>query len=314
VDGFLLGIILAMLSGIATNGGQLLEKKTINALDPGAKLTSVVKKPLWILGEVFENGISIVLFLIAQLYIGPSLIPGLMAVGLIVLAIGSVKLLNEKLNRQEYMGILLLVVGIIALGFSGLQINIVTLQVTDFIFLFQTTLFTVILFVAMIVCYSLQKTRPEVRGILLGLSSGFMYSLSNLWIAPLLAIIDHVLGGGSSIGEILFFVVACVILILTNLLSIIFLQKSYQGGQISRIIPIQQVPIQIVPILIFFLVFSLPIPSVLTIPFAITAVALILYSSALLSKRQASLEKISQKLEEKSPDAAPSEREEMADI
>jgi hypothetical protein len=118
-----------------------------------------------------------------------------------------------------------------------------------------------------------------------------------LWIAPLLAIIDQVLAGESGVSVVVFFVIACVVLIFTNLISIVSLQKSYRCGQISNIIPIQQVPVQIIPILIYFLVFLLPIPSIATIPLAILAVSLIIYSSSLLAKRQASLEKLSEKLE-----------------
>jgi protein-S-isoprenylcysteine O-methyltransferase Ste14 len=122
-----------------------------------------------------------------------------------------------------------------------------------------------------------------------------------LWIAPLLAIIDQALAGESGVSVVAFFVIACVVLIFTNLISIVSLQKSYRCGQINNIIPIQQVPVQIIPILIYFLVFLLPIPSVTTIPLAILAVALIIYSSSLLAKRQASLEKISERLEESMP-------------
>ena len=108
---YLLGVFLAILSGSINNVGLVLQKKVVNEVAPEAKFfRSLVKKPVWIIGLLMELIIGSIFFMIAQIYIGPALISGLMAFGLIFLAIGSgilqsvsltMKNLNLKLNMQK---------------------------------------------------------------------------------------------------------------------------------------------------------------------------------------------------------------------
>lgn len=49
-------------------------------------------------GLLLEYGVGSAAYMIAQNLIGPALVPGLMAAGLIVLAIGSVKIIGETLR------------------------------------------------------------------------------------------------------------------------------------------------------------------------------------------------------------------------
>ena len=57
-------------------------------------------------------------------------------------------------------------------------------------------------------------------------------------------------------------------------------------------IPIQQVPIQITPVIAYFFVFTLMPPTIFPVIYMIVGVMLILLSSFLLAKRQAQLEAI----------------------
>ena len=53
----------------------------------------------WVLGVIFGLGGGTAAYMIAQSMIGPALTPGLMASGLIVLAIGSVRI-NHEISKH----------------------------------------------------------------------------------------------------------------------------------------------------------------------------------------------------------------------
>ena len=87
------------------------------------------------------------------------------------------------------------------------------------------------------------------------------------------------------------FIIASVILVLVNIFGITELQKAFTAGQASNLIPVQQVPIQITPIFIYFFVFLLTALPIAFVYISI-GVALIILSSFLLGKRQARMEEI----------------------
>ncbi|MFX1460316.1 MAG: DMT family transporter, partial [Promethearchaeota archaeon] len=120
-----LGILMAISSGISNNYGTVLQKKVVNKFKDDSKfMRTIVKKPLWLIGLILQNIIGGVLYFIAQFYIGPTLIPGLMGAGLIVLAIGSVKIIGEQLETSEIVGILLMVIAIAFIGLSNMAIDV----------------------------------------------------------------------------------------------------------------------------------------------------------------------------------------------
>ncbi|MFX0156194.1 MAG: hypothetical protein ACFE9Q_16860 [Candidatus Hodarchaeota archaeon] len=290
---YLLGVFLAILSGSINNVGLVFQKKVVNQVSDDAKFfRSLVKKPLWITGLLMELAIGSVFFMIAQIFIGPALIPGLMAFGLIFLAIGSVKIVGETLKKEEIMGIVLMIIAIFLLGLSELSVDITGINILAFDLVINMTIFTVLLFLGLIICEIFQRKIEKLKGIFLAIASGFMFSLTNFWIAPLMAVITHVFGGIASLGEIFLFIACAVILIAASILGIMKIQQSFQVANASRMIPIQQVPIQITPIIAYFFVFTLMPSTIFPLIYIIIGVALIIGSSFLLAKRQAQLEAI----------------------
>lgn len=288
-----IGVSLAILSGMLNNFGTVLQKKVVNEFSGDSKfMRNIIKKPLWILGLVFGLGIGSILFLTAQVFIGPALIPGLMASGLIILAIGSIKIVGESLNIKEIIGIIMMIFAIFLLGISGLSIDIVNTNLLEVSFIIRIAIFTGSLVLFSILCQIFQKRGENYRGILLAILSGFMYSLSNFWVSPLMAVMTHVLSGNFELLELVIFIISAIILILTNTLGIITITHAFRVGQASNLVPIQQVPIQITPIFIYLLVFLLIPPNIFSILYLIIGVVLILISSFLLGKRQEKLEEI----------------------
>lgn len=290
---YLIGVLLAILTGVVTNFGTVLQKKVVNDLREDSKfMRSLIKRPLWLMGLVMGLGLSTILFLTAQLFIGPALIPGLMASGLIVLALGSIKIVGEKLKREEVIGIILMILAIFLLCISELSINVAKTNLLEVGFLIRTTIFTILLTIFAAFCGIFQKKKEKYKGILLAIFSGFMFALSNFWVSPLMGVISHIFEGIYSLGELILFISSSIILVLTNMIGIMTIQQSFRVGQASNMISIQQVPIQTTPIIVYFLIFLLAAPNIFSIIYLIIGVVLIIVSSFLLGKRQAQLEAI----------------------
>jgi len=76
---YLFGVILAILSGVVNNYGTVVQKKIVNKYREDTKfMKSLIKNPTWLFGLILQTIIDGILFFIAQIYIGPTLIPGLM--------------------------------------------------------------------------------------------------------------------------------------------------------------------------------------------------------------------------------------------
>ena len=251
---YVLGIIFGLLSGNLSNFGNVLEKKAVIDIPKeerddnfGKKL---LKNPVWLMGFILATFIDPIFFVLAQdllgTELGPTLVPGLMASGLIVLAIGSVKIVGEKLGTVEYIGIALMILGMVFLSFSNLESGEGDITNPDFIL--RMTIFTVMIFALMILtAYGAHVFKKEsYKGIILSISIGFAFVLSNFWVSILLTSVKGLTSG--SIVFIVIFIVAAIILVSTNFYGIARLQVAFKYIDASKAIPINETPQQVVPI------------------------------------------------------------------
>ncbi len=288
-----LGVSLAISSGLSNHLGTVLQKKVINELPNESKFfRSLVKERLWLIGLILQYGLGAIFYMTAQFFIGPALIPGFMASGLIVLAIGSIKIVGETLNKAEILGILLMIVAFFLLGISELSIDIASTNLLEISFIIRIMLFTLVVILFCFICYILQRESIRFKGILLALLSGLLFVLSNFWVSPMIGVLAKIFSGTFNLGEMLLFIISCIILILSNVLGVMTIQKSFTVGQASNLVPIQQIPTLLAPIVIYFLIFLLTPPSVFSIYYLIIGITLIIISSFLLGKRSAQLEEI----------------------
>jgi len=295
---YILGVVLAILSGVLNNAGVLLQKKVVNQVPPEGRgqgfMRRLLTTPLWLLGLFLQIVLGMLAFVAAQALIGPALVPGLMAAGLIVLALGSVKLMNEKLSPTEYLGVFLMIAGIALLGLSRLDIALdrVLQSLARSRILFQILVFTATMYLCWGVMHLVSLKSRTRKGILMGFSNGFLFSLSNFWVSPLIALIALVLTGKGNSTQTIIFIAASLILVLTNLAAFYQIQVAFKYGQASNIIPVQQISIQTTPILVYFLVFSLSAPQTSSALLIIIGATLIISAGFLLGRRQEQLEKI----------------------
>jgi len=246
------------------------------------------KSPVWVVGFFVGLGCGTAAYMLAQSMIGPALVPGLMASGLIVLAIGSVKMNNEELNAFEILGIIFMITGIFFLGLSGLAINPTQVRATlaDRNALIRITFFTlcfISLFITTRVLVSMKKNR---RGLFIALGNGFLACLSDFWINPLLALIALVLGGRGTTAQSIIVGLAAFILVFCGTVITWQNQVAFKYAQASNIVPVAQVPIQIAPIVVYFYIFALPPPKSINVFFILAGTMLTIVAGFLLGRRQ----------------------------
>jgi multidrug transporter EmrE-like cation transporter len=294
-EDYLLGVLAAILSGVVWNFGMVLQKKIVNDLwlkDPtGNRNIHLYKNPIWLLGVFLSLIIATIFFLWAQQMIGPALVPGLMSAGFIVLIIGSVKIIKVKLNFQELVGIGLVMLGIILLGFSELEINVQAINFNDQSFFLRAGIFSLILFGLWIGFFFSVHYVKKRKGIFKALSSALPLCISDFWICIAIATVTKFIAGETlPTFEVFLLLFSIVIVIGANIQNIRETQIAFRFADASIVIPIQQIPIQISPIFIYYLVFAMASPKVTSFLFILLGTSIIIGSGFLLSQRQANKE------------------------
>ncbi len=235
---------------------------------------------------------GLVFYFIAIIFIGPALVPGLMSVGLIVLALGSVKMLKETLGKEEIIGILLMIGGVSLLGLSNLSIDVSTFNILNSGFIFRIVVFTIVFLSLAILFEILRRKHEQFKGLLMAIEAGLILSLNTVWASPGTTVVTHVIDGIIINEEIIFGIIIGIILLCIVAIGITIGQISLKYGQANILAPLTSVPIQAIPVISFFTVFLSTPPNILSIIFMIIGFTLIIISSFLLTKRQTKLEQV----------------------
>jgi hypothetical protein len=286
------GIVFALLAGIASQAGHLCQKLVVNR-DAGQEsgfFARLLRRPLWLAGVCLEIGVSTVFFLLAQVRLGPALIPGLMATGLIVLALGSAWIVREALRFGELLGIALLIASAVALGRSRLAIDVGSFDIFSCGFLARSAVFSAVV-TAMFFALRLpgrigRSSHSKARGALTALGSGLLYVLSNFWVGPFMGAVLRLFRGELGLAVWAMFAFGSAALVLTNLFGIAELQRAFRVSRAAVAVPLQNLPTQVAPGLVYLLVFRLPPPSRAALWLFALGAGLILASSFLIARRQ----------------------------
>jgi hypothetical protein len=286
------GIVLAVASGVVNNTGVLLQKIVVNRIPEVEQrfFARLVRHPLWLAGFAVHMGLGSTLFLLAQVRLGPALIPGLMAAGLIILVLGSIWILREQLSIAEITGILLLAGAITLLGLSRLTIDVGEFDVLARSFILRSVLFSAVITGLVLSFEILAKHATRYRGSALAISSGLFYVLSNFWVGPFVGAVLRIFDGILTLPVIALFVAGSAILVVTNIFAIARLQLAFRITNASLAIPIQQIPIQSAPAVVYLVVFRLSAPSTASLPMFCLAIVLIIGSTFVLARRQGVME------------------------
>jgi hypothetical protein len=292
------GIAFALLAGLASQAGHICQKLVVNQMAArpadtteaaGGFFGRLLRRPLWLAGLGLEIGVSTVFFLLAQVRLGPALIPGLQATGLIVLAVGSAWIVRETLSPGEVLGIVLLLASAALLGASRLAIDLAAFDILGVVFLRRAAIFSAAVLGLFFAC----KLWRE-GGAPHALDSGLLYVLSNFWVGPFTGAVLRLFRGELAWPVWAMFAFGSTVLVLTNLFGIAELQRAFRDSRAAVAVSLQTLPTQLAPGLAYLLVFRLSPPSRGSLWAFALGVALIVAGSFLIVPRR-----------EQAPEAAP---------
>lgn len=285
---YLLGIVSALMIGVVYSTASLIQKSIVRKTDTSAALIGqLVRKPLWLL-SVVGSGILVFTFtLIGQLLIGPTLIPGLAAFGLILLPLGASRFLGEHNGRREYAGIASIIIGVFFLSTSSLSVDSRTLPWEESSFTLATIWYIgalTALSLLLLLAGLLLRKASGLRAILYSISGGICYAASNIIVFPISHRLTLLSGGLLDRAGWLFLIFSGLYLVAVNVYAITITQKAFSLADVSKLIPIQQVPIQLIPIATHFLLFGGSFTSPYQIFSVVIALVCILFGSAALGR------------------------------
>lgn len=284
------GIVFALLAGVASQAGHICQKLVVNEVaGPGAArpqrrkgfFARLLHQPLWLAGIFLEIGVGTVFFLLAQVRLGPALIPGLTATGLILLALGSAWIVREPLRFGEALGIALLIASAVLLGRSRLAIDVGSFDILERGFLWRAAVFS-----AAVMALFFALRLPAIRGALTALGSGLLYVLSNFWVGPFMGAVLRLFRGELRPAVWAMFTFGSAALVLANLFGIAELQRAFRVSRAAAAVPLQTLPTQVAPALVYLLVFRLPPPSRAALRQFALGACLIVASALLIGWRQ----------------------------
>ncbi|MFW5780530.1 MAG: hypothetical protein ACOCWI_03680 [Bacillota bacterium] len=290
---YVIGLFSAAFAGMVGFFGQILQKKAINNVMAEKGLVTMwdlFKNKLWLTGIACILVFTTVFTVIAQMLIGPALFPGLFATGFIVLALGSVKILGEKLKKEEYIAMAMLIIGIVFLSLSRLSIEADLSRFQDKAFIIRLSIFVIILFALWLGFYYGGK-KSKKKAVLMALGSSLPFAIANLGIQPMIMSVESFFSDGFQTLTIVLFLITGPIVLATNLAGTVHFQKALAEGNASIIIPTQQIPQQLSPIFIYFVVYAMTAPSFWSYVFVSLGTIIIIFAGFLLSKRQTQIVK-----------------------
>ena len=249
----ILAISFGLIAYSALNIGMVLEKKGASTL-PQIENTSALDNLKNFLGcKVWVIGVSItslqVIFLMIALTMAPlSLISPLFGFGLVVLAFFSKLYLNEDINKIEYAGIGVTILGIILLGlFSNPnEINYTVNEIASLFFApFSLFFFLSIIIFTMIVCTYSILNNYKLAAIIFGFASGIAGAFGNIFMKG----VSSGVGQFSLQSTIINFVwIIMLILSFTGSgFSMMLLQIGFQKGKAVLVAPIYSIIAMIYP-------------------------------------------------------------------
>lgn len=262
----LLWAIIAQLCGTSLNFiGMTIQKKAANELPKIGQEAGLIKsaknfllKKEWLFGYGL-NCLSVLLNSVALALAAISVVQPLYGFGLIVLVIFSHFYLKEKITRVDIVGVLAGIAGIIVIGLTAVQSEI--LSYTDLLekfFDIRGILFLSVFLGLAIISYLIsEKTAKKISIILLTISSSIWTATSFLFYKAISSAIRDLGFVAAFFGEGWIYTWTFIVLIaLVNAIGLAMLNIAYQNGQCVIVVPIWSSLQVVLPILAGIIVFE----------------------------------------------------------
>ncbi|MFX0101559.1 MAG: hypothetical protein ACFFCS_18430 [Candidatus Hodarchaeota archaeon] len=246
---FALGIIMTLVGTTINSVGILLQKLDINrsGMKDDSNLSYFMKRPVWVLGILMQTIILLPFFILGIDLLGVTLAQPLATAGLLVFVLGSIFVLKEKLKRQEWAGVIMLVVAVLLIGLSGVVGDVTMAVFFQESFLANLIIFLVItaglVVVGIIVIKVLEK---QVLGysIFLGVAYAIVSISGQLATPPL----DMMFGTGLSAAGWILLLLGVAGVLLGTYFGILYSQLAFQKGQAIDVVPSSQAIINLLPV------------------------------------------------------------------
>ena len=296
---YALGVAAAIIAGLAFNVGLLIQKAAVGRAPRDRPLMrSLLKSPVWISGFALQFILGTPLYTLSVGLIGPAIVPGLMSIGLIVLASGAVLVQKERLALKEIVGIVLVVLAVALFGFTRLSIDVHAVSMKDPVDSSRGPDYS----------RGAARNRTRMRGGRATADRGRGQStLPRVWSPPPRStrarggVVQpwqpgarlHHRGAGPfrsrniDPGEIAVFLAAVSLTVAGNMYGIVATQHALVLGRAAVAIPLQNAVTQVLPVFVFFLVYHPYVPSAESLAFLGAAGVLLLTGIVLLTGRLA---------------------------
>lgn len=284
---YLAGIAAAIGSGLTFNTGLFLQHYAVKRLPAGSRLfPTVLRSRIWLAGLGCQAILAVPLNILATGLIGPALTPCLIAVGLLVLPLAAAAVEKTTISRREMVGIAVVILSAIAIGFSRLAAEMTPALLSDMPRIVRGVMFILpVVLLAIILKRIAAQARGLRAGHLLTITAGLWLGVTAPSVGFLTAALRK-LPQGIDASVLVVGGLALLLAIISSLLGIGTTQQAFRYGPAHQLIPIQYLPIQIVPVLSFLLVFRPFTPPLTSVLLAATGIAGIAIGAGLLSARQ----------------------------
>jgi drug/metabolite transporter (DMT)-like permease len=280
----ILGILCGLLAGLMFTFGAVLQKKGVQEI-PAIQMSNMgsikpmLKNRTWLIGIVVGTAGGLP-YILSQNWIGIGYTQLLIADGLVLLAYMASRTLKEPLGIWEYLGISLIVVGIIFLGLAQLQPTNVDLSAPNFI-------------VNVLIFYS-----PFWIAIAAGL---IFYKISNVGAGKVLGALSGIIfgiGAGFSMigalglreGNWFILLFGLIILIIGTVLGTLVANVAFQKEKAIIVIPVQSAGNYLIPVIAGLVLFQQVFLSPESALWFWPSIVLIMSGVLLLSRIQAKME------------------------
>lgn len=247
---YMLGVLAGILSGLAFTASSIAQKRAIDEIGVEAPLfRNLVKSPLWLAGFAVSFAIGAPLNMAAYMAIGPTLPPALNSIGLAAIPILARVFLGERPPARSYAGAAAIALAVACIGLSGIAIAPESINWLDRSFLLRgaITVGCILVFSAACIGFGLYSRSSGV--ISLALAAGAAQALANALMAPIAGQLGLLVSGSLGLIGLIIAGAASIALAAVNFGAIAVAQCALRKGSAAVVIPLQQLPIQVVPII-----------------------------------------------------------------
>ncbi len=250
---YLLGVMAGIVSGLVFSASSIAQKKAMNAIGLNAPvLKKLLKSPLWLGGFAASFALGAPLNMASYVALGPTLPPALASIGLAAIPLMSRVFLGERIASRTWFGTAMIAAGVALVGFSGIAIAPESIAWLDAGFLLRAGFSIGAVVLATTACFFI-GLRSGSASLFPAIAAGLAQAVSNVFMGPIAGQIGRFFSGRLDFAGLAIIAGASLFLLGINAVAILLAQIALRRGTASAALPIQQLPVQLVPL--FFHVF-----------------------------------------------------------